>query len=37
VDIDIDIDIDTVPLTRTTTHGDLDPQHTVWKAEAATP
>ena len=33
----VELDIDTVLLTRTTGHGDPDPQHTVWKASAATP
>ncbi len=33
----VEFDIDTVLLTRTTTHGDLDPQHTIWKADGATP
>jgi len=28
----VELDIDTVLLTRTTGHGDFDPQHTVWKA-----
>lgn len=28
----VELDLDTVLLTRTTGHGDLEPQHTVWKA-----
>jgi hypothetical protein len=28
----VELDLDTVLLTRTTGHGDEDPQHTVWKA-----
>ena len=31
----VELDLDTVLLTRTTGHGDDDPQHTVWKAGAA--
>jgi hypothetical protein len=33
----VELDVDTVLLTRTTGHGDPDPQHTVWKAAAAAP
>ena len=33
----MELDIDTVLLTRTTGHGDPDPQHTVWKASSPTP
>ena len=33
----VELDIDTVLLTRTTGHGDPDPQHTVWKASGPTP
>ena len=29
----VELDIDTVLLTRTTGHGDHDPQHTIWKAD----
>jgi hypothetical protein len=31
-DLLFELDVDTVLLTRTTGHGDGDPQHTVWKA-----
>ncbi len=33
----VELDVDTLLLTRTTGHGDPDPQHTVWKASGATP
>jgi len=33
----VELDLDTVLLTRTTGHGDFDPQHTVWKASSVTP
>jgi hypothetical protein len=32
----VELDLETVLLTRTTGHGDVDPQHTVWKASAIT-
>ncbi len=32
----VELDLDTVLLTRTTGHGDPDPDHTVWKAPAPT-
>lgn len=33
----VELDLDAALLTRTTGHGDFDPQHTVWKASPATP
>lgn len=33
----VELDLDTALLTRTTGHGDFDPQHTVWKARRPSP